>query len=144
MDLGGGTFDVALLESIGGNEYNTLMVDGNRSLGGDDFTKAVVELMMSEIQKSIGVDLSTREKSRLSEIDYTNALQKLYTEAVEHSRRLKRRGILEKFGSQATLILKGLDNSLAHSSSYLKFCLLFLKIFAAPFTSAFISLPLFD
>ncbi len=81
VDLGGGTFDVALLESQGGNYYKTLMVDGNRTLGGDDFTKAVVELMMSEIRKSIGVDLSTQEKSKLSKIDYASALQKLYNEA---------------------------------------------------------------
>lgn len=81
VDLGGGTFDVALLESQGGNYYKTLMVDGNRSLGGDDFTKSIVELMMSTIRKSIGVDLSTREKSGLSPADYANALQKLYNEA---------------------------------------------------------------
>lgn len=81
VDLGGGTFDVALLESQGGNYYKTLMVDGNRSLGGDDFTKAIVELMMSEIRKSIGIDFSTQVKSGLNVNDYATALQKMYTEA---------------------------------------------------------------
>ena len=81
VDLGGGTFDVALLESREKNYYKTLMKGGNRALGGDDFDKAVVNLMMSEIRKTIGVDLSTEEKSKLSKNEYAKTLQKLYIEA---------------------------------------------------------------
>ena len=81
VDLGGGTFDVALLESRGKNFYKTLMKGGNRSLGGDNFDKAVVNLMMSELRKTIGVDLSTKEKSGLNANEYAKTLQKLYTEA---------------------------------------------------------------
>ena len=81
LDLGGGTFDVALLESTGRNGYQTLMKGGNRSLGGDNFDQSVVNLMMSEIRKSIGVDLSKLEKSGLSAGEYAKTLQKLYSEA---------------------------------------------------------------
>lgn len=81
VDLGGGTFDVALLEAQGKNYYKTLMKDGNRALGGDDFDKAVVNLMMSELRKTIGVDLATQEKSGLSAGEYAKTLQKLYIEA---------------------------------------------------------------
>lgn len=81
LDLGGGTFDVALLESTGRNGYKTLMKGGNRSLGGDNFDQSVVNLMMSEIRKSIGVDLSKLEKSGLSAGEYSKTLQKLYSEA---------------------------------------------------------------
>ena len=81
VDLGGGTFDVALLESKGRNYYKTLMKDGNRSLGGDNFDKAVEDLMMSEIRKTIGVDLSKFENSGLNANEYSKTLQKLRTEA---------------------------------------------------------------
>ena len=81
VDLGGGTFDVALLEAQGKNYYKTLMKDGNRALGGDNFDKAVVNLMMSELRKTIGVDLATQEKSGLSANEYAKTLQKLYIEA---------------------------------------------------------------
>ena len=81
VDLGGGTFDVALLEARGKNFYKTLMKDGNRSLGGDNFDKAVMNLMMSEIRKTIGVDLSTREKSGLGANDHAKTRQKLCIEA---------------------------------------------------------------
>ena len=81
VDLGGGTFDVALLEAQGKNYYKTLMKDGNRALGGDDFDKSVVNLMMRELRKTIGVDFSTQEKSGLSDKEYSKTLQKFYTEA---------------------------------------------------------------
>ncbi len=81
VDLGGGTFDVALLEARGKNYYKTLLKGGNRSLGGDDFDKAIVNLIMSELRKTIGVDLSARVKSGLSANEYAKTLQKIYTEA---------------------------------------------------------------
>ncbi|MBQ7199434.1 MAG: Hsp70 family protein [Selenomonadaceae bacterium] len=81
VDLGGGTFDVALLESRGKNFYQTLMKDGDRTLGGDDFDKAVANLIMRELRKTIGVDLSTKEKSGLNANEYSKTLQKLYNEA---------------------------------------------------------------
>ena len=80
VDLGGGTFDVALLERKR-NCYKTLMKSGDRFLGGDDFDQAVVNLMMSELRKTIGVDLSKLGKSSLSEKEYAKTQQRLFTEA---------------------------------------------------------------
>ena len=83
VDLGGGTFDVALLEydKTDGNQYRTLLKDGDRTLGGDDFDRAIVNLMMIELRKTIGVDLGTFEKSRLTPVEYAKTQQKLLTEA---------------------------------------------------------------
>ena len=81
VDLGGGTFDVSLLESKGGSEYTTLMKGGDRSLGGNNFDQAIANLMMSELRKTIGVDISTFENSGLSEREYAKTQQTLYTEA---------------------------------------------------------------
>ena len=81
VDLGGGTFDVALLETTEQNKYETLFKDGNRSLGGDNFDQAVVNLMINAVKKIIGADLSTVEKSKLNERQYKKTLQKIYIEA---------------------------------------------------------------
>lgn len=81
VDLGGGTFDVALLETAGQNKYETLFKDGNRALGGDNFDQAVVNLIMNAVKKINGVDLSTAEKSKLKETQYKKTLQKIYLTA---------------------------------------------------------------
>ncbi|MEG1859181.1 MAG: molecular chaperone DnaK [Christensenellaceae bacterium] len=56
-DLGGGTFDVSLLE-IGDGVIEVLATSGNNRLGGDDFDEKVVEWMVAEFKKSDGIDLS--------------------------------------------------------------------------------------
>ncbi len=56
-DLGGGTFDVSILE-IGDGVIEVLATAGNNRLGGDDFDKCVMDWMVSEFKKSDGVDLS--------------------------------------------------------------------------------------
>ena len=81
VDLGGGTFDVTLLEVSSNNEYRTLMKDGDNHLGGDDFDIAIYELMLSHIRQDIGVDLSTEESSELTPEAYSRARQKLLQEA---------------------------------------------------------------
>ncbi|CAK7072132.1 MAG: Chaperone protein DnaK [Desulfovibrio sp.] len=56
-DLGGGTFDVSLLE-IGDGVIGVLATSGNNRLGGDDFDDKVVGWMVDEFKKSNGIDLS--------------------------------------------------------------------------------------
>ncbi|MEG0381754.1 MAG: molecular chaperone DnaK [Christensenella sp.] len=56
-DLGGGTFDVSLLE-IGDGVIEVLATSGNNRLGGDDFDDKVVAWMVGEFKKSNGIDLS--------------------------------------------------------------------------------------
>jgi molecular chaperone DnaK len=57
FDLGGGTFDVSILE-LGDGVFEVKATSGNNHLGGDDFDAKVVEWMVSEFKKAEGIDLS--------------------------------------------------------------------------------------
>lgn len=56
FDLGGGTFDVSILQ-IGGGVFQVKATSGNNHLGGDDFDRKVMEWIASEFKKEHGVDL---------------------------------------------------------------------------------------
>ena len=56
-DLGGGTFDVSIIE-IGDGVIEVLSTAGNNRLGGDDFDQKVTDYMLAEFKKNEGVDLS--------------------------------------------------------------------------------------
>ncbi len=55
-DLGGGTFDVSILE-LGEGVVEVIATNGNNHLGGDDFDETIVEWMADEFQKNNGIDL---------------------------------------------------------------------------------------
>ncbi|RLF57180.1 MAG: molecular chaperone DnaK, partial [Thermoplasmata archaeon] len=55
-DLGGGTFDVSILQ-IGGGVFQVKSTSGNNHLGGDDFDRRVMEWIASEFKKEHGIDL---------------------------------------------------------------------------------------
>ena len=57
-DLGGGTFDVSILD-IGDGVFEVLATNGNTHLGGDDFDQKIIDYLVSEFKKSQGIDLST-------------------------------------------------------------------------------------
>jgi molecular chaperone DnaK len=57
FDLGGGTFDVSILE-LGEGVFEVKATSGNNHLGGDDFDQKVVEWIVSEFKKAEGIDLS--------------------------------------------------------------------------------------
>jgi molecular chaperone DnaK len=57
FDLGGGTFDVSILE-LGEGVFEVKATSGNNHLGGDDFDAKIVEWLTSEFKKSEGIDLS--------------------------------------------------------------------------------------
>ena len=57
-DLGGGTFDVSVIE-IGDGVIEVLSTAGNNRLGGDDFDQKLTDYMLAEFKKTEGVDLST-------------------------------------------------------------------------------------
>ena len=69
-DLGGGTFDVSLLE-IGDGVFQVLATAGNNRLGGDDFDKRIIDYMVSEFRREHNIDLSQD----------TTAMQRLKDEA---------------------------------------------------------------
>ena len=56
-DLGGGTFDVSIIE-IGDGVIEVLSTNGDTHLGGDDFDQKIIDWMLSEFKKAEGVDLS--------------------------------------------------------------------------------------
>jgi molecular chaperone DnaK len=74
FDLGGGTFDVSILDLAEG-VYEVKSTNGDNHLGGDNFDKAVVDWMVAEFKKDQGIDLSTDKM----------ALQRLY-EAAEKAK----------------------------------------------------------
>jgi molecular chaperone DnaK len=74
FDLGGGTFDVSVLE-IGDGVFEVLATSGDNHLGGDDFDKAIVDWMTAEFNAQSGIDLASDPL----------ALQRLY-EAAEKAK----------------------------------------------------------
>ena len=56
-DLGGGTFDISVLE-IGDGVFEVLATNGDTHLGGDDFDNAIIHWMLDEFKKESGIDLS--------------------------------------------------------------------------------------
>ena len=56
-DLGGGTFDVSILE-LGDGVFEVKSTNGNNKLGGDDFDNVVMDYLVSEFKKENGIDLS--------------------------------------------------------------------------------------
>ena len=55
-DLGGGTFDVSILE-IGDGVFEVLATNGDTHLGGDDFDERLINYIADEFQKENGIDL---------------------------------------------------------------------------------------
>ena len=74
FDLGGGTFDVSVLE-IGDGVFEVKATAGDNHLGGDNWDKAIVEWLVAEFKKDQGVDLAADK----------NSLQRLY-EAAEKAK----------------------------------------------------------
>ena len=62
FDLGGGTFDVSILE-LGDGVFEVKATNGNTHLGGDDFDHRIVDWMVAEFKKDNGIDLSADKMS---------------------------------------------------------------------------------
>ncbi|WP_410507133.1 molecular chaperone DnaK [Methanosarcina hadiensis] len=65
-DLGGGTFDVSILE-LGGGVFEVKSTSGDTHLGGDDFDQRIIDYLLAEFKKSEGIDLS-RDKAVLQRL----------------------------------------------------------------------------
>ena len=57
FDLGGGTFDVSILE-LGDGVFDVLSTSGDNHLGGDDFDNKIIEFLVAELKRDNGIDLS--------------------------------------------------------------------------------------
>jgi molecular chaperone DnaK len=75
FDLGGGTFDVSILDLGGDGVFEVKAVNGDNHLGGDNFDKAIVDWMVAEFKRDQGIDL----------VGDRMALQRLY-EAAEKAK----------------------------------------------------------
>ncbi len=81
-DLGGGTFDVSILE-IGDGVFEVKSTNGDTFLGGEDFDDAVVDYLVSEFKKDSGIDLKTdklalqrlKEAAEKAKIELSSATQ---------------------------------------------------------------------
>tara|TARA_B100000131_G_scaffold117769_1_gene114709 strand:+ start:150454 stop:152352 length:1899 start_codon:yes stop_codon:yes gene_type:complete len=81
-DLGGGTFDVSILE-IGDNVIEVKSTNGDTSLGGDDFDRQIIDYLIEEFKKENGVDLSSdkmalqrlREAAEKAKIELSSSLE---------------------------------------------------------------------
>ena len=61
-DLGGGTFDVSILE-IGDGVFEVLATNGNNRLGGDDIDKIIMDYLIAEFKRDTGIDLSNDKQA---------------------------------------------------------------------------------
>ncbi|NCC63250.1 MAG: molecular chaperone DnaK [Spirochaetia bacterium] len=79
-DLGGGTFDISILE-LGDGVFEVKSTNGDTHLGGDDFDQRIIDWMVSEFKKSNGIDLSAdkmalqrlREAAEKAKIELSNS-----------------------------------------------------------------------
>ena len=81
-DLGGGTFDVSILE-VGDNVIEVKSTNGDTHLGGDDFDRKIIEYIIEEFKKDSGIDLSNdkmalqrlREAAEKAKVELSNTLE---------------------------------------------------------------------
>ncbi|CAJ1389047.1 unnamed protein product [Effrenium voratum] len=81
-DLGGGTFDISILE-ISGGVFEVKATNGDTSLGGEDFDHAIVKYLVDEFKKSQGIDLGSdklalqrlREASEVAKVELSSKVQ---------------------------------------------------------------------
>jgi len=81
-DLGGGTFDISILE-VGGGVVEVKSTNGDTHLGGDDFDHAVMEFLIAEFKKNEGIDLSKdrmalqrlKEAAEKAKIELSSAME---------------------------------------------------------------------
>lgn len=82
FDLGGGTFDISILE-VGDNVFEVLATKGNNRLGGDDFDNRIIDLLVKDFKDKEGIDLSKdrtamqrlKEAAEKAKIDLSGAVK---------------------------------------------------------------------
>lgn len=84
FDLGGGTFDVSVLE-VGDEVFEVLSTSGDTHLGGDDFDQAIVNYVIQEFKKSEGIDLY-KEKQALQRIIEASEKAKIELSSLQSTR----------------------------------------------------------
>lgn len=81
IDLGGGTFDVSVVDKQK-DKFTVLGLTGDKRLGGDDFDKKLEEYFLKDIEDDIDIDLSSLDSSGLSHEDYYGMMSKIRVDAI--------------------------------------------------------------
>ena len=82
IDLGGGTFDMSVLEDDPKKHvYRAIATGGDKRLGGDDFDKALCDYCRKIIEDDTGLDLSSHKTAGMDESDYLCAMNNILTAA---------------------------------------------------------------
>ena len=63
FDLGGGTFDVSIMEVKGVGDFKVIGVGGDTHLGGEDFDEHIMKHCIAEFKQETGIDLTTKKNS---------------------------------------------------------------------------------
>ncbi|WP_293960081.1 Hsp70 family protein [uncultured Fusobacterium sp.] len=87
FDLGGGTFDIAVLEADPENdEYRTVALDGDKKLGGDNFDIVLRDIFIEKIKEDTGIDFSTYEKSKIKDEDKYKIIKARLLDLAEYAK----------------------------------------------------------
>ena len=82
VDIGGGTFDLSVLEADHENHtYRAVAIDGDDRLGGDNFDKIIQRKLISKIEDDVKINLDDAESAMLDETEYNKLMHRLLTEA---------------------------------------------------------------
>ena len=82
VDIGGGTFDLSVLEADHQNHlYNVIAIDGDDRLGGDDFDLAIQQEFIRHIEDDTGVKFTDAKSAGISQNDWNSLMNRLIVEA---------------------------------------------------------------
>ncbi|MBR2773695.1 MAG: Hsp70 family protein [Selenomonadaceae bacterium] len=82
VDIGGGTFDLSVLEADHANHtYTAIAIDGDDRLGGDDFDLAIQQELIRHIEDDTGIKLTDAKSAGLDDAEYQSLMTRLLTEA---------------------------------------------------------------
>ena len=96
VDIGGGTFDLSVLEADHDNHvYTAIAIDGDDRLGGDNFDEAIQKEFVRHIEDDTGIKLTNAKSAGLDESDYNILMNRLLVEARRAKEELSEDGVLE-------------------------------------------------
>ena len=82
VDIGGGTFDLSVLEADHAKHtYTAIAIDGDDRLGGDDFDRAIQQELIRHIEDDTGIKLADAKSAGLEDADYQSLMSRLLIEA---------------------------------------------------------------
>ena len=89
VDIGGGTFDLSVLEADHAKHtYTAIAIDGDDRLGGDDFDRAIQQELIRHIEDDTGIKLTDAKSAGLDDADYQSLMSRLLIEARNVKERL--------------------------------------------------------